>query len=569
MTTRLLLAFLLALSSASYAKDDYATANRNGSNPGTSSKLCKAIQRRVDPLSKRDSLKKAGLSVGGRAVASSPFGQLSTPAEKPNIVVIMVDDMGFSDLGCFGGEIDTPNLDRLAGEGIRFSQFYNTGKCSPSRQALMTGRYFQDVTPALNNSMTIAEVLRTAGYFTCMTGKWHHPRMQPTHRGFDRYFGHSSGLTNYFTGDETFQLNGEKFEVPQEGFYTTHAVADYAIRFVCEAGRKKRPFFLYVAFNAPHYPLQAPEKDIRKYKGRFSKGWDLLRQERHKRQVEMGLFEKSCSLSPRPHDVPAWKDLSKEEQEKQAYLMEIYAAMIDIVDQSIGRLFDHLKKTGDYDNTAFFFFSDNGGEGGQGTSKQTREENLPGSDPRSFWTYNKPWANVSNTPFRLEKMYQHEGGIASPMIAWHPKLIRKKGGISHRLSHLVDIMATCIDLSGAKYPARFNNMDLKPLDGKSLLPDLQSRESEEHEALFFQFLANRAIRTRAWKLVQRSTPHGTSVNTMPWELYRPCVDSSELEDLADKYPETVQRLRKQWDDWYQLRHGAAQQSYPLPNYVAD
>ena len=345
--------------------------------------------------------------------------------------------------------------------------------------------------------------------------------------------------------------------------------ADHPIDFISEAAETGAPCFLYIAFNAPHYPLQAPEKDIRKYKGRFSKGWDVLREERHQRQLEMGLFEANC-LSPRPPDVPAWNDLSKEEQEKHAYLMEIYGAMVDTIDRNIGRLFDHLKETGQYDNTAFFFFSDNGAEGGQGTSKETREEHLAGSDPRSFWTYDKPWANVSNTPFRLQKMYQHEGGIASPMIAWYPKQTKARGGISHRMSHLVDIMATCIDLSWAQYPARFNNMDVEPLDGKSLLPELQGRESEEHEALFFQFLANRAIRTREWKLVQRATPHATSrESTLPWELYRIDVDRTELENLADKCPEIVQRLSQQWDDWYRGRHGAVGQIYPLPNYVAD
>lgn len=369
---------------------------------------------------------------------------------------------------------------------------------------------------------------------------------------------------SYPKGDGTFQLNGEKFEVPQEGFYSTHAFTDYAIEFLSEAAERDNPFFLYLPYNAPHYPLQAPEEAIRKYKGRFSKGWDVLREERHKRQVEMGLFEEHC-LSPRPPDVSAWNDLSKEEQEKHAYLMEIYAAMVDIIDRSIGRLFDHLQETGQYDNTVFFFFSDNGAEGGQGTSKETLEEHLAGSAPRSFWTYNKPWANVSNTPFRLQKMYQHEGGIASPMIAWYPKQIKNKGGISRRMSHLVDIMATCIDLSGAEYPARFNNAVLENLDGKSLLPEMQGQKSAEHDALFFQFLANRAIRTREWKLVQRATPHATSrESTLPWELYRIDVDSTELHDLADAYPEIVQKLSKQWDDWYELRQGAPGQIYPLP-----
>jgi arylsulfatase len=385
------------------------------------------------------------LNLIGTASASAALpGKASAQSLRPNIVVIMVDDMGFSDPGCFGGEIDTPNLNKLADEGIRFTQFYNTAKCEPSRVTLLSGIYHPEVSKKkVDEQMTIAEVLKTANYNTIMTGKWH-IKGTPNARGFDQYFGHLSGATNFFWGDKTFRLNEDKFDVPKEGFYTTDANVEYANKFLTDISKKDDPFFLYIAFNAPHYPLHAHEKDIKKYKGRFDEGWDVLRENRYKRQMDMKLFKKKWKLSERTPDAKAWNDLSDEEKKKEAYTMEVYAAMIDSVDQNIGKLLDHLKKIGAYDNTALFFFSDNGGCPFQRTTKATLAKDLKGDDPKSFWTYHYPWANLSNTPFRWYKQNQHEGGISSGAIAWYPSQIKKKGSISYRMSHLVDIMATCI-----------------------------------------------------------------------------------------------------------------------------
>lgn len=494
----------------------------------------------------------------------------SDAAERPNIVTIMVDDLGFSDLGCYGGEIDTPNLDRLARDGLRFRNFSNVAKCEPTRTTVLTGRYHQDVTQALRNTTTFGQELKRAGYFTIACGKWQPEHQAPTERGFDRYFGFRGGMVNHFTGESQtkergFWLNDSKFEVPKTGFYTTTAFTDYALRFLSEASGKEAPFLLYLTYDAPHFFLQAPEEAIRKYKGRFSKGWDVLREERHQRQLKMGLFANYC-LSPRSSGVPAWNTLSREEQENEAYLMETYAAMVDMVDQDIGKLVEYLKRINRYDNTIILFFSDNGAEGGVESWKASQAKPLPGSDPRSRLTYGRPWANLSNTPFRLHKLYMHEGGIASPLIAWYGDRIKNKGGISDRLSNVVDIMPTCLELGGVEYPARLNNTKLSPLDGLSLLPEIKGRKSREHEALFSQFIACRAIRTNEWKLVQQGTPSAISPDTLPWELYRIATDPTELRDLAKDHPEMVEKLSRQWDAWYKPRHGAPGQMYPLPNY---
>src|SRR5688500_14593022 len=270
---------------------------------------------------------------------------------RPNFLVVMADDLGYSDLGCYGGEIETPNLDRLAAGGLRFSQFYNNAKCSQSRVSLLTGRYvYQAGDTAMNRAVTTAEVLGAAGYFTAMTGKWH-LEAQPTDVGFQRYFGHLSGACSYYAGDQTFRLNGEKWDVPGEGFYTTVANVDHATKFLAEARQAKKPWFLYVAFNAPHSPLQPLEKDYRKYLGRYDVGWDAVREARVKRQAEMGLFGKPVEPSPRPEHVSAWESLKPEQKKVESMRMAAYAALIDRVDQELGRLVDDLRKAGELENT--------------------------------------------------------------------------------------------------------------------------------------------------------------------------------------------------------------------------
>lgn len=458
---------------------------------------------------------------------------------RPNIVLIMADDLGFADLGCYGSEINTPNLDQLASNGIRFTQFYNTAKCHSSRVSLLTGLYCDQAGGAkLNRGATIAEVLSKSGYFTAMVGKWH-LNQQPTDFGFQRYWGHLSGATNFFTGDDTFRLNGEVWKVPEtlngRPFYTTHAITDFALDFLGEATNDNKPFLLYTAFNAPHYPLQAPEKDVQKYDGRYDAGWDKLRVERYQRQLESGLIPSKWKLSPRPDHIPAWESLTKKEQEWEADRMEVFAAMVDVLDRSIGRLVKFLKEKNVYDNTLILFCSDNGAC----PFERTRGRYLKPWDPKSYWTYDASWAHVGNTPFRLYKQNQHEGGISSPLIVhWPEGLKAKPGSITNQPGHLIDLMATFVDLTGATYPQQIGDRKIDPLQGKSLLPIIRGESRDPHETLYFHFGTDRALRQGPLKLV--------SSKLGKWELYNLDEDRTELNDLSEKHPERVEAMAGEW-----------------------
>ena len=460
--------------------------------------------------------------------------------DRPNVVLIMVDDMGFSDLGCYGGEIDTPNLDRLAQQGLRFSQFYNCAKCETTRATLMSGRYHPEVgIRALSGCVTIGEAMRGAGYTTLMTGKWH-LSSTPFDRGFDHYFGHLSGACNFFTGDNTFRLDDEPFEVPKQGFYTTDANTDYAIRFLDEADRDK-PFFLYIAYNAPHYPLQAPRAEVEKYRGKYRIGWDELRRRRYRRMLDLGILQRPYALSPRPDDVPAWQSLSDEEKDVQDLMMAAFAGMIDRVDQNVGRLVANLKSMGVFDDTLILFLSDNGACPFQRTKKETLQKMLMPWDPASYWTYDKGWAHACNTPFREYKRNQHEGGISTPLIAYWPRRIADSGSITQQPGHLVDIMATCLDVAKSEYPKTFNGQPVGPPRGRSLLPILAGKERTAHERLFFTFYGtHNALRAGDWKLVNKDQG--------PWELYNVAEDRTELNDHARLETQRMDQMRTQWED---------------------
>ena len=473
-------------------------------------------------------------AVGGLSVQAG-----DEPAARPNIVLIMADDLGYADLGCYGSEISTPNLDALAANGLRLTQFYNTGKCHSSRVSLLTGLYCDQAGSAqLSRGATIAEVLGTADYSTAMVGKWHLSK-QPTDFGFDRYWGHLSGATNFFTGDETFRLNGEVWDVPEEwngkAFYTTNVIMDFGLDFIESARQENRPFLLYTAFNAPHYPLQAPQEDVARYDGKYDAGWDVMRQQRHQRQLESGLLPEHWKLSPRPAHIPAWDQLSAEEQQWEADRMEVFAAMVDVLDRNVGRLVDYLKQHGLYDNTLILFCSDNGAC----PFERTRGRDLKPWDPKSYWTYDASWAHVGNTPFRLYKQNQHEGGISSPLIVhWPQGLQTDPGAISRQPAHLVDLMATLIDLSGARYPSRVGDREIDPLVGRSLLPIFQGQQRDPHATLYFHFGTDRALRQGDWKLV--------SAKLGRWELYHLRDDRTELNDLAADDPARVATMAEAW-----------------------
>lgn len=502
-----------------------------------------------------------------------PLAVLSSSAsaeDRPNIIVVMVDDMGFSDIGPYGSEIPTPNLDALAEGGVRFSQFYNTGRCCPTRGSLLTGLYAHQAGIGhmtrdqqiagyrghlTDNSVTIAEVLREAGYFTAMTGKWHvgfKHGVTPVTSGFDRSLNlpagglHFSNQTGPKGGTKLF-LNGQqvarddpRFDPP---WYGSDLWTEQGIKFIDEAIARGEPFFWYLAHVAPHFPCMAPEKTISKYRGQYIKGWDNLREERYARQVESGLIDPQWHLNPRPAEVPAWDELEPEQQRRYDDMMAIYAAMIEEIDKNIGKLVDALRDRGQLDNTLILFLSDNGGNAESGVSGRYRGQN-PG-DPHSNVFIGRCWAQLNNTPFRKYKHYNHEGGIATPLIAHWPDAVRPRGGKDGWITtptHLIDIMATCVDLAGADYPSQHGDTAITPMQGQSLRPLLTGQGDFPDRPLYWEHEGNAAVRVGDRKLV-RQGPNG------PWELFDLAADRTEQHDLAEQHPDETQQLKDKWRSW--------------------
>ncbi|RMH61304.1 MAG: arylsulfatase [Bacteroidetes bacterium] len=494
-----------------------------------------------------------------------------TPSpERPNIVIILADDLGYSDIGAYGGEVRTPHLDALAQNGVRFTQFYNAARCCPTRASLLTGLYphqagMGGMVSSLGSepepgpyqgylsdqSVTIAEVLKQAGYRTYMSGKWHvgeKPEHWPRRRGFDRYFGLISGASSYYEiiTDQPrvrqMALDDAPWTPPAEGFYMTDAFTDYAVRFLDEHADEHagEPFFLYLAYTAPHWPLHALPEDIARYQGRYDIGWDSLRAERHARMQAMGLLDARHALSPRPPSVPAWADAT--DRADWARRMEVYAAMIDRMDQGIGRVIEALEARGLRENTLVLFLSDNGGCAENIEGRNLHDPSVPIGARGSYVAYREPWANASNTPFRRYKQWTHEGGIATPLIAHWPAGLVDPGRIEPHVGHVIDLMATALDLAGVPYPDSLDGRAIRPLQGRSLLPVLRATPAENHEVLYWEHLGNRAVRQGPWKLVWAR-------EVGAWELYRLDEDPTELRDLAERYPEQVQALERLWLDW--------------------
>ena len=497
--------------------------------------------------------------------AEAPGGQ------QPNIVLILADDLGFSDLGCYGGEIQTPHLDRLAKDGLRFSQFYNCALCGPSRAALMTGLYPHQVgitqwTGLLNNRCaTLFELLKRAGYATAAVGrldmvtadKWHDPANISKY--VDRYLGSTghAGPGNYFKDvrNTAFYSDGKPYALPAD-CYKTDLITDFAVEFIAQAARGDRPFFMYVSHYAPHWPLHAKEADIAKYRDLYRRlGWDQARQQRHRRLVDLKLLPAGCRLAPRDLRVPPWTDAK--DKDWQAERMAVYAAQVDSLDQSVGRVMDALRQSGADKNTLVLFLSDNGasdqpmnapldkpGQTWRVDGTPTRIGNRPDIRPGpadTFVTAGPHWACVSNAPFRRHKATNHEGGIASPLIAHWPGIIAKQNAVSAELAHITDIPATCLDVAGVAYPPTFQGRNVQPLVGWSLLPILKGGKREPHPSLCWATSGARAVRVGSWKLV--------SPKNGPWELYDLTADRTELNDLASLQGDRVRELIAIFDAW--------------------
>jgi arylsulfatase A-like enzyme len=487
-------------------------------------------------------------------------------AEKPNIITILVDDMGFADIGCYGGEIPTPNLDSLAKGGVRFTQFYNTGRCCPTRAALLTGLYSHQAgvghmtedtgTPGyrgrLNDDcVTIPEVLQPAGYFTAMTGKWHLGQQQgvtPWGRGFERTLtGAAGGFYQAGTPKAALYLNGERIadddaRLPKD-WYSTDLWTTFGLKFIDEALVAKKPFYLHLCHNAPHFPLQAPAEEIAKFRGKYKAGWGSLRDARIQRQQEMGIIDKAWQKAPRPAAIKLWKEHTPEEQDRFDNLMAVYAATVHRMDRAIGDLVAGLKSRGQLENTLILFMSDNGGNAESGPSGRSNGDPTKAD---SDWFCGESWAFLQNAPFRQYKHYNHEGGISTPLIAHWPTGIKEAGGLIHTPAHLIDIMATCADAGGGSYPTERKGQPIPPMEGKSLKPLLQGG-SMEPRSLYWEHEGNAAIRAGDMKLV-RTGRNGT------WELYDLKADRTEQHNLATTQPEKAKELAIQWETWAQRAH---------------
>ena len=506
---------------------------------------------------------------------------------KPNILLILNDDMGYSDIGCYGGEVETPNLDRLARNGIRFSQFYNTARCSPSRASLLTGLHpHQTGIGVLTYNMgpegyagnlnrrcvTIAEALKASGYRSYLSGKWHVAGnlTQPTdswplQRGFDEFYGTIIGAGSFYDPNTLTRGNTNiEHEAKAPGFFYTDAISDNAVQFIRRHQREHagQPFFEYVAYTAPHWPLHAHEEDIAKYKGRFDKGWDKLREERLERLVKSGILDQAWPLTDRDPTQPAWTQAQHKEWLLRC--MEVYAAQIDRMDQGIGRILGALEESGQLENTLVIFLSDNGACAEDIPDNLTVDELVDklmiakehtrtgepvhfGNDPslmpgpeNTYQSYGRAWANLSNSPFRLYKHWIHEGGISTPLIMHWPAGSGQRNAIRHTPGYLPDIMATVLDVTGTPYPQEWQGQKIEPLEGHSLLPAL-SRELPSRPPMFWEHEGNAAVRIGKWKLVRKYPD--------PWELYDMELDRTELNDVAAQHPDRVKDMLAQYEAW--------------------
>lgn len=494
----------------------------------------------------------------------------AAPAQKPNIVVIVADDLGYSDLGCYGSEVATPNLDGLAANGVRFNQFYNCARCCPTRSALLTGLYPHQAgvghmlenwkppsyTGGLGpNCVTIAQVLAEAGYRNYHVGKWHvggvgaqAKKPMPNHpldRGFHRAYG-TGGGGNYFAPNPLY-LDRQAVK-PGPDYYITDALTEYAVRFLKdhETQHKDKPFFLHLCYTAPHFPLHAKPADIAKYRGKYREGWDVLRASRFERQKQMGLLSNQTKLSPRNPEAKAWSELSESERDEWDLRMAVYAAMIDCMDQGIGKVLEALRGQGVADNTLVVFFSDNGASAESLDSwPDVSRGHKPGSEVGtrdSHRCLEVGWANGANTPLREHKMWIEEGGISTPFIACWPALMKTKGGSTTAVGHVIDLAPTCYQAAGVDYPKQYAGRTLTPLAGESLIPKFQPTGIRwPPRTLAWEHEGNRGIRHGDIKLVAGFRGK--------WELYDLAADRSECQNLAADRPDEVKKLAAMWQEW--------------------
>ncbi len=481
--------------------------------------------------------------------------------KRPDIIIIIADDIGYSDFGCYGSEIPTPNIDRIAERGIRFADYYTENMCAPSRVALLTGQYHIRGYKSGKN-VTIAEALGGAGYRSCAVGKWHNAgepiedRRAPLKRGFHHFFGTPQGCGSFFA-PLTLSRGGKPAEDEWRNgdFYYTDAISDNAVRYIEDTPRGK-PLFLYTAYTAAHWPLHARPEDIAKHRGRYAMGWDELRRQRLARMKKIGLVRPDTPLSARHEKVPPWGEA--EHKEWQQRRMEVYAAQIEVMDSGIGRIMKALEDAGRLKNALVMMLIDNGGchveygakRKGSFLNKTTRDGrpvrtgNLPDimPGPEDTWqSYGYGWANASNTPFRMFKQYDHEGGTRVPLIVQWPEVIETGGSITRQVAHVIDLLPTVLEAAGVPYPSTYEGRQIDQPDGRSLLPIFRGEKRKAHELLFWKFAHGSAIRRGNWKLVK--------MDRRPWELYDLAMDPVEIVNRAKERPEMVKELSQLWQEW--------------------
>lgn len=485
-----------------------------------------------------------------------------TDDRKPNIIFILVDDMGWSDLGCYGSEIDTPTIDNLAQKGKRFTQCYNTAKSFPSRACLLTGVYAQKCGMGkdhgnITNAVTLGEVLKTQGYRTLASGK-HHGDENLYNRGFDHYYGLRDGCCNFWnpgTKREEEPKPARKrtrywcddkqtyypFTPEDKYFYTTDVFTDKALDWLDKPEAQKNPFFLYLAYTAPHYPLHAWPEDIEKYKGKYDQGYQSIQKQRYKRQIEMGLIDPDITPIPDTPTPEPWDELNEETTEKEKRRMEIYAAMLDRVDQNINRIVTKLEKQGKLDNTLILFASDNGACPNIPTAKYNSTKIEDFGTVESYEAVGENWATVQNTPLRYWKNWSHEGGICTPLIAFWPNNIKNPGSFYREPVHFIDIMATLVDITDANYPKTYRKEAIVPMQGTSILPAFEDKPIQREKPLYWQWGKGGAIRKNDMKAVFYDED---------WELYNIKEDRNEAQDLSKKKSDQLQDLKNKWENWY-------------------
>ena len=523
----------------------------------------------------------AGASVKGSRQPANPG--------RPNILVILADDMGYSDIGLFGSEIRTPNIDRLGSNGVSFNQFYNAARCCPTRASLLTGLYphqsgiglmLQDLNKPgyrgelSDNSVTMAQALKANGYSTSLAGKWHLTNVKrqetkenwPLQRGFDRFYGFMYGACDYYK-PVGLTYGNEYIEPEERDFYFTDAITDHALEFMGEHIQGEQPFFQYLAYTAPHWPLHALEEDINRYEGTYDVGWDQIREQRYQNLLKNNILNEEYPLAPRDPRINAWE--KEEHRNWEARRMAVYAAQVDRMDQNIGRVLNYLEKKGELDNTLIFFLADNGGaaerlsEGWSylpAVSEKTRDgrpvkvgnkpDVMPGP-PDTYQSYGIGWANASNTPFRLYKHWIHEGGISTPLLMHWPKGITRPGHMDRDRGHIVDIMKTCMEAAGAEYPDTYDGHSIQPMEGLSLTPAMDGKSRELHSEIGWEHHGNKALRSGDWKLVYRRETDW-EFSGMPsgqWQLYNVEQDRTELKNLANEQPEKLKEMKELYQKW--------------------